>query len=146
MEQVAPAGPVYQAGTLSGNPLAMSAGLATLQALKKPGTYEELEQKSARLAGGLQEVAARHGVDTCFCRVGSMSCTYFTKEEVFDFPTALTSDVNRFRVYYKTMLENGVYLAPSQFEAGFVSLAHSEEDIARTLAAADAAFAAAAGV
>ncbi len=146
MEHVAPAGPVYQAGTLSGNPLAMSAGLATLKALKKPGTYARLEQISARLAGGLQELAARHGVDTCFRRVGSMSCVYFTGEEVNDFPAALTSDLNRFRAWFSAMLKNGVYLAPSQFEAGFVSLAHSEEDIDRTLAAADAAFAAAAKV
>jgi glutamate-1-semialdehyde 2,1-aminomutase len=144
MEQVAPSGPVYQAGTLSGNPLAMSAGLVMLKTLKTPGTYEELEAKSAKLAAGLETLATKYGLDTCFKRVGSMSCVYFTGEDVFDFPTALTSDIPRFRAYFKTLLENGVYIAPSQFEAGFVSLAHSDDDIARTLDAADKAFEAAA--
>jgi glutamate-1-semialdehyde 2,1-aminomutase len=146
MEQVAPSGPVYQAGTLSGNPLAMSAGLEMLKALKEPGTYEELEAKSAKLADGLKALADKHGTETCFRRAGSMSCIYFTKEEVFDFPTALTSDIPRFRAYFKALLENGVYIAPSQFEAGFVSLSHSDEDILHTLDAADRAFAAASRV
>jgi glutamate-1-semialdehyde 2,1-aminomutase len=143
MEQLAPSGPVYQAGTLSGNPLAMSAGLQMLKTLKTPGTYEELELKSAKLSAGLEMLAAKYGLDACFKRVGSMSCVYFTGEDVYDFPTALTSDIPRFRAYFKTLLENGVYIAPSQFEAGFVSLAHSDDDISRTLDAADKAFAAA---
>lgn len=92
----------------------------------------------------MEELAVKHEVPTCFCRVGSMYCICFTGEEGYDFATALTSDLNRFRNYYKTMLENGVYLAPSQFEAGFISLAHKREDIACTLLAADKAFAAAA--
>jgi glutamate-1-semialdehyde 2,1-aminomutase len=146
MEQVAPAGPVYQAGTLSGNPLAMTAGIATLKALKEPGVYDQLEARSAALAAGLAGLAQKYGVETCFRRVGSMSCVYFTAEEVYDFPTALTSNIPRFVAYFRTLLENGVYTAPSQFEAGFVSLAHTEEDIARTLQAADRAFAAAAAV
>lgn len=144
MEHVAPAGPVYQAGTLSGNPLAMTAGLETLRILREPGTYERLESVSAELEAGLVALAARHGVETCFNRVGSMFCTYFTAEKVKDFDTALTSDLARFRIFFKTMLENGVYLAPSQFESGFVSLAHTREDLDRTLQAADLAFKAAA--
>lgn len=146
MELVAPAGPVYQAGTLSGNPLAMSAGMEMLKILREPGVYEALEQKAAVLAAGLAGLAAKHGVEICQKRVGSMSCLYFTGHDVYDFPTALTSNVHRFTAYFQTMLENGVYLAPSQFEAGFVSLAHSEEDLERTLAAADRAFAAAAAI
>lgn len=146
MENVAPAGSIYQAGTLSGNPLAMAAGREMLLALKEPGTYETLEQKSAYLADGLKVLAEKHNVETNFQRVGSMSCVYFTATEVYDFPTALTSNIPRFRAFFKTLLENGVYIAPSQFEAGFMSLAHSEEDLDKTLAAADKAFAAAAGI
>jgi glutamate-1-semialdehyde 2,1-aminomutase len=146
MELVAPAGPVYQAGTLSGNPLAMSAGIEMLTILREPGVYEALEQKAAALAAGLAALAAKHGVEICQKRVGSMSCLYFTGHDVYDFPTALTSNVRRFTAYFQTMLENGVYLAPSQFEAGFVSLAHSEEDLERTFAAADRAFAVAAAI
>jgi glutamate-1-semialdehyde 2,1-aminomutase len=146
MELVAPAGPVYQAGTLSGNPLAMSAGIEMLTMLREPGVYEALEEKAATLADGLAALAARHGVELCRKRVGSMSCLYFTGGDVYNFPTALTSDIRRFTAYFRTMLENGVYLAPSQFEAGFVSLAHGAEDIARTLQVADRAFAAAAAV
>jgi glutamate-1-semialdehyde 2,1-aminomutase len=146
MEQVAPAGPIYQAGTLSGNPLAMTAGLEMLKLLKEPGVYDKLEAKSAKLAAGLQSLAEKYGVDACFKRVGSMSCTYFTTRDVTDFPSALTSNLPRFRTFFKTLLENGVYMAPSQFEAAFVSLAHSDEDLDRTLAAADKAFSAAARI
>ena len=146
MEQVAPSGPIYQAGTLSGNPLAMAAGREMLLALTEPGVYDQLEAKSAKLADGLKALAAKHGVETNFQRVGSMSCVYFTSQEVYDFPTALTANIPRFRAYFKTLLENGVYIAPSQFEAGFMSLAHTDEDIDKTLFAADKAFAAAAQI
>jgi glutamate-1-semialdehyde 2,1-aminomutase len=143
MEQVAPAGPIYQAGTLSGNPLAMAAGREMLLALKERGMYEKLERLSAELASGLKKLAQKHSVETTFKRVGSMSCVYFTDQDVYDFPTAATSNIPRFKAYFKTLLENGVYIAPSQYEAGFVSLAHSIGDIDKTLSAADKAFAAA---
>ncbi|MBT9136674.1 MAG: Glutamate-1-semialdehyde 2,1-aminomutase [Firmicutes bacterium] len=143
MELLAPNGPVYQAGTLSGNPLAMAAGREMLLALKEPNVYQRLEKMSAELAAGLAEMAQKNGVPTCFKRVGSMFCFYFTEEEVFDFPSAATSHLPRFRAYFKTMLENGVYIAPSQFEAGFVSLAHTLADLDKTIDAADKAFAAA---
>ena len=143
MERVAPAGPIYQAGTLSGNPLAMAAGIEMLHALGEPGVYLQLETQAAKLASGLKALAEKHSVPANFQRVGSMSCVYFTATEVVDFPTALTSNGARFRAYFKTLLENGVYIAPSQFEAGFLSLAHSDQDIEKTLSAADMAFAAA---
>ena len=146
MEHVAPAGPIYQAGTLSGNPLAMAAGREMLMALKERGKYEKLERMSAELAQDLQSLAKEHSVETTFKRVGSMSCVYFTNEDVYDFPTAAKSNMDRFRIYFKTLLENGVYIAPSQFEAGFVSLAHTINDLDKTLSAADKAFAAAAGI
>ncbi len=137
METVAPAGGTYQAGTLSGNPLAMAAGLATLIELEKPGVYGELEEKSAALAEGLKEAAAASG-RVSLNRVGSMMTLFFTAGPVTDFDSARTSDVNRFTAYYKYMLGQGVYLPPSQFEAVFVSLAHTDEDLKRTAAAAAA--------
>lgn len=140
MEMIAPAGPVYQAGTLSGNPLAMTAGITTLKLLQQPGVYEELEEKSAKLAAGLKKAAEEVGVKACFNRVGSMLCTFFTDVEVVDYKTAATSDTNKFATFFRTMLEQGVYLAPSQFEAAFVSLAHSDEDIERTIQASYRAF------
>jgi len=146
MEYVSPAGPVYQAGTLSGNPLAMSAGKEMLLALKEPGVYEALEDKAEKLATGLEKLAAKHGVPVCLQRVGSMFCLYFNTEKVSNYTVAQKSNLTRFRTYFKTMLENGIYLAPSQFEAGFISLAHTAEDLERTLAAADLALAAAAQV
>ncbi len=136
MEKVAPAGPVYQAGTLSGNPLAMTAGIKTLENLKKPGVYEELETKSAKLAQGLAEAAHRAGVRVAFNRVGSMVCTFFTTQDVTDYNSACTSDTGKFGIFFRSMLEQGIYLAPSQFEAAFVSLAHTDEDILRTVEAA----------
>ncbi len=139
MEKVAPSGPIYQAGTLSGNPLAMTAGLVTLQALSEDGVYEELERKGARLAAGLKDAAIAAGVPMTFNRVGSMSCGYFTDQEVFDFTTAKTSDTERFSKYFSVMLDSGINLAPSQFEAGFISLAHSDEDLDRTVEAATVA-------
>jgi glutamate-1-semialdehyde 2,1-aminomutase len=141
MEMVAPLGPVYQAGTLSGNPLSMTAGIETLKVLAQPGTYQRLEEMSARLAAGLRAAAeaARAPVfQTC---VGSMFCTFFSAERVIDHASAKRSDSNKYARFFRAMLENGVYLAPSQFEAGFLSLAHSEQDIERTIEAAEAAFA-----
>lgn len=140
MEKVAPAGPIYQAGTLSGNPLAMTAGITTLNLLNKPGVYEELEAKSAKLAEGMAEAAERAGVNVSFNRVGSMVCTFFTSEKVKDYTSACTSDTGKFAKFFKSMLDQGIYLAPSQFEAAFVSLAHTDEDIEKTVESAYNAF------
>ncbi|MDY0377209.1 MAG: glutamate-1-semialdehyde 2,1-aminomutase [Desulfobacterales bacterium] len=136
MERIAPQGPVYQAGTLSGNPAAMAAGIATLSELKKPGFYEKLEEKSARLARGLEKAALNAGIPVNFQRVGSMLGLFFTGKEVVDFDTAKTSDLKRFSAYYQKMLGRGVYLAPSQFEASFVSAAHGIDAIDVTIEAA----------
>ncbi|MHB0866867.1 MAG: glutamate-1-semialdehyde 2,1-aminomutase [Thermoleophilia bacterium] len=136
METVAPAGSTYQAGTLSGNPLAMAAGIATLTELARPGTYETLEEKSSRLAGNLADAAAAGERPWCANRVGSMMTLFFTAGPVTDFASARLSDTDVYARYFQHMLENGVYLAPSQFEAGFVSLAHSDDDLAATAAAA----------
>jgi len=141
MEMVAPLGPVYQAGTLAGNPLAMTAGIETLKVLAEPGAYERLEERSTRLADGLRAAAEAAGVPVFQTRVGSMFCTFFSAEKVVDYASAKTSDANRYALFFRAMLASGVYLAPSQFEAGFLSLAHSEQDIERTIAAAEAAFA-----
>jgi len=140
MSQVAPAGPIYQAGTLSGNPLAMAAGIETLAILKEPGSYDKLEAKSAKLADGLKKAADSAGVKTTSNRVGAMFSLFFTESEVFDYDSAKTCDTDRFAKYFQSMLNNGVYLAPSQFEAGFMSLAHSDEDIDKTIAAAATSF------
>jgi glutamate-1-semialdehyde 2,1-aminomutase len=140
MEHVAPAGPVYQAGTLSGNPLA---GIATLEVLKQPGVYDQLEQKSAALEEGLAEAAREAGAEVSLNRVGSMLCTFFTGAKVSDYASACSSNTARFAAFFKSMLEQGVYLAPSQFEAAFVSLAHGAEEIERTVEAAGNAFRAA---
>jgi glutamate-1-semialdehyde 2,1-aminomutase len=141
MEMIAPLGPVYQAGTLSGNPLCMTAGIETLKVLAGPGAYERLEESSARLAAGLGAAAEAGGVPVFQTRVGSMFCTFFSAERVVDYASAKKSDASRYAIFFRAMLENGVYLAPSQFEAGFLSLAHSDEDIERTIQAAEAAFA-----
>ncbi len=140
MDNVAPAGSIYQAGTLSGNPLAMTAGLVTLQLLAEPGVYYELEEKSARLAAGLTVAAESAGLNLTFNRVGSMSTVFFTDQEVYDFATAKASDTDKFAKFFGSMLNLGVNLAPSQFEAGFVSLAHTDEDIDKTVDAAMLAF------
>ncbi len=139
MEQVAPVGSVYQAGTLSGNPLAMTAGFETLSQLTKE-SYQELERLGDKLLNGLQDVADKYAVPFVTHRVGAMFGIFFTNEKVIDFTTAKTSDTNAFALFFKTMLENGIYLAPSQFESGFLSTAHSDADIEKTLAAADVAF------
>ena len=141
MGLLSPLGPVYQAGTLSGNPLAMAAGLATIQALHTPGTYEQLEALSARLAEGLREVTSRLGVPTFHTRVGSMLCMFFQEGPVVDWNTAARSDTQKYARYFHAMLERGVYLAPSQYEAMFVSLAHTEAQIDQTIEAAAASLA-----
>jgi glutamate-1-semialdehyde 2,1-aminomutase len=142
MDLVAPAGPVYQAGTLSGNPLAVAAGLKTLELLRRPGFYERLEALAARLAAGVQGEAARAGVALTVNRVGSMFTPFFTPDPVTDYASAKKADTAAFGRFFRTLLERGVYLPPSQFEAAFVSSAHSEEDINATVEAAGVAFAA----
>ena len=136
MSMISPEGPVYQAGTLSGNPLAMTAGIETIKELSKPGTYSRIENKSAMLEEGLVDAAKRAGVKTRFYRAGSMFCTYFTDTDVSDYKTAKTSDTEKFSKFFSWMLERGINLAPSQFEAGFMSLAHTEKDIENTVKAA----------
>ena len=133
MEMVAPAGPVYQAGTLSGNPLAMTAGIETLKILSKSGIYKKLDKISEKLCKGMEDGARESGIPVYSTRVGSMFSMFFTDKEVIDYTTAKTSDINRFSKYFSLMLKGGIYLAPSQFEAGFVSLAHSDSDIDRTI-------------
>lgn len=140
MSLLSPSGGVYQAGTLSGNPLAMSAGIATLNLLKKPGFYQQLEEKSAYLAAGIAKAAGDAGYPVFSTRVGSMICTFFTRNEVTDWDSAATSDTKAFASFFCGMLEEGIYLAPSQFETGFVSIAHSTEDLDRTIAAAGRCF------
>jgi len=140
MEMVAPAGPIYQAGTLSGNPLAMTAGIVNLEVLGQPGVYEELERKSAQLSAGMQKAAEEAGVKCWFNRVGAMFSGFFTDVPVVDYATATTSDTQKFGVWFRKMLELGVYFAPSQYEAGFMSIVHSDEDIEKTIEAARIAY------
>jgi len=141
MDHIAPVGPVYQAGTLSGNPLAVTAGITTLKLLKREGTYDALEQRSGILNEGLLEAAQEAGIAATGNRVGSMFTLFFTHQTVVDWPTAKTSSTEAFAAFFRGMLENGVYLAPSQFEAGFLSTAHTDTDVEATLAAARKAFA-----
>jgi glutamate-1-semialdehyde 2,1-aminomutase len=136
MSIVAPEGPVYQAGTLSGNPLAVTAGIETLRILSGKGVYDRLEQKASALESALRDASKAAGAVTRFYRVGTMFCTYFTDRDVIDFETAKKSDTGRFSRFFAGMLNRGVYLAPSQFEAGFISLAHSSADIEKTARAA----------
>ena len=133
MEQVAPVGTMYQAGTLSGNPLAMAAGIATLTELRKPGQYEELERKSQLLGEGMERVLHETGLGLQFVRIGAMFCLYFTPEPVIDYACAKTSDTARFAQYFWYMLEHGIYLPPSQFEACFISLALDDTMIEETV-------------
>jgi len=135
MEMIAPLGGVYQAGTLSGNPVAMSAGLETLNLLAQPGLYEELAKKTTLLVSGLQESAKISGIKSFFTQVASLFCIFFTESKVIDYQTAKKSDTNSYAIYFKEMLKQGIYLAPSQFETGFVSLAHDYEDIEKTVKA-----------
>ncbi|MEW5806191.1 MAG: glutamate-1-semialdehyde 2,1-aminomutase [Acidobacteriota bacterium] len=140
MSKIAPEGPVYQAGTLSGNPLAMTAGIETLKALQKPGTYDYLESISAKIADGLKSAAEKHGVPVTLNRIGSMMTLFFTGEDVFDYESATLSDTMKYSKFFHKMLERGINLPPSQFEAFFVSTVHTEEDMVRTIAAADDCF------
>ena len=141
MQHVAPVGPVYQAGTLSGNPLAMAAGIATLKELAKPGVYETIEAKAKKLAEGVQAAAEKAGVTVSINHSASLLTVFFTGEKVDSYAAAMTSDTAKFKVFFQSMLNQGVYLPPSQFECWFVSLAHTDEDIEKTLAAAEKAFA-----
>jgi len=136
LEQLAPLGPVYQAGTLSGNPLAVSAGLATLEQLRRPGTYEQLEASGARLEAGLRAALRATKTVGCVNRVGSMWTIFFGVEAVHDAASARCCNTETFARWFQGMLEQGIYLPPSQFEAAFVSLAHTDEQIDRTIAAA----------
>lgn len=141
MEYIAPTGPVYQAGTLSGNPIAMAAGLACLTELSKQGNEEILATKTQKLAEGLKALADKHKVPFCVQYVGGMFGLFFTEQSaVKNFQEVMKCDAAKFNRFFHLMLEQGIYLAPSAFEAGFMSLAHSDEDIDRTLAAADIAF------
>jgi glutamate-1-semialdehyde 2,1-aminomutase len=136
MERIAPSGPVYQAGTLSGNPLAMSAGLAQLDALERSDAWAQLETTSEQLARGLTGIVAELGFPLTLNRVGSMLTLFFTEGPVTDFESATRSDTKRHARFFRAMIENGVHLPPSQFEAWFVSLAHQPQDIDHTLDAA----------
>jgi glutamate-1-semialdehyde 2,1-aminomutase len=140
MEKLSPVGGVYQAGTLSGNPLAMSAGIATLNLLKQEGFYDIIEEKSAYLERGLLEAAKEAPFKTCWQRIGGMFCTFFTEGPVYSFADALKSDTAAFGKFFRAMLEEGINLAPSQFEAGFMSAAHSIEDLDKTIEAARRSF------
>ncbi|MDQ7837346.1 MAG: glutamate-1-semialdehyde 2,1-aminomutase [Thermodesulfobacteriota bacterium] len=140
MLRIAPEGDVYQAGTLSGNPLAVTAGIATLKILSQKGVYEDLEGKGAYLEKTIDGLIQRYSIPARVNRAGSLMTIFFTKDDVVDFKSALTSDTNCFAGFYRGMLEKGVYLPPSQFEAIFISLAHTKEDIDRILDAAEKYF------
>jgi glutamate-1-semialdehyde 2,1-aminomutase len=136
MEQVAPSGPIYQAGTLSGNPLAMTAGLATLKATGEPGFYERLEELGERWRRGMHEVASEGDVPFTINQLGSMVSIFFTEGPVTDFASAARADTEAFKDFFWHMLRRGIYLAPSQYEAGFISAVHSEGDLEKTFEAA----------
>lgn len=140
MKMIAPSGPVYQAGTLSGNPLAVTAGIETLKRLGKPGVYEQLEERSAALAEGVGKAAKQAGVPLTQTRVGSMMSAFFAVGPVVDWGSAKKSDTKIYAKFFHQMLDAGIYFAPSQFEAAFMSLAHTPRDIDRTIKAAEAAF------
>lgn len=140
MEMLSPVGGVYQAGTLSGNPLAMRAGIATLELLQGEGFYDRIEEKGSYLEKGLLEAAKESPIPTTFCRVGGMFCTYFHPGPVYSFADAQKSDTQAFGKFFRAMLDEGVNLAPSQFEAGFMSIAHSTDDLDKTVEAASRAF------
>jgi glutamate-1-semialdehyde 2,1-aminomutase len=138
MDQLAPLGPVYQAGTLSGNPVAMAAGLEAIEILRRPGTYERLDQLGARLGDGLSAAARDAGVPACVNRCGSALTLFFSPGPVTDYASAKTVDTQRYGAFFRGMRERGVFLPPSQFEAMFVSLAHSDADVDEVIAAAKA--------
>lgn len=137
MQQVAPAGPMYQAGTLSGNPLAMTAGIETMKKLKEKGVYDELERKSKKLVEGIMEAGKKHGHAITGDWAGGMFGWYFAPTKVQNFAEAAKSDGEKFGKWHRAMLERGIYLAPSMYEAGFMSLSHTDEDIERTIQIAD---------
>ncbi len=138
MKHIAPTGDIYQAGTLSGNPIAMAAGLTTLKILKENSSiYSELEQKGAYLEKGLKEAAAKAGIPVTIQRIGSMGCGFFTDKPVRNFNDALNCNTKAYAAFWNKMLESGIYLAPSQFEAFFISAAHSFEDLDKTIEAAE---------
>ncbi|MGB4869309.1 MAG: aminotransferase class III-fold pyridoxal phosphate-dependent enzyme, partial [Candidatus Promineifilaceae bacterium] len=141
MALVAPAGPMYQAGTLSGNPLAMTAGIETLKAIQEPGVWAKLENTGAQLIDGLTGAAKKAGIPISTDRVGTMFGLFFQPGPVVNWETAVQSDTKRFGRYFQAMLDKGVYLAPSQFEAGFISTAHGPTEIEATIAAAEQVFA-----
>lgn len=142
MDCIAPTGPVYQAGTLSGNPIATAAGKATLKLLKDdPGVYQRIESQAVKLQQGLTELSEKHGVETCSNRVGSMMTMFFQAGPVTDYVSAKASDTSLYGEFFRGMLAEGVYLAPSQFEAAFLGSAHGDAEIEKTLEAADKAFA-----
>ena len=140
MDRVAPNGPVYQAGTLSGNPLAMAAGLAMLKVVRRPGFYEKLEEKSDWFAAEMAGILARVGVPTVLNRVGSMMTCFFTPDPVRDYESALRADTDRYGRYFRAMLDGGVWLAPSQFEAAFISAAHGRDHLEKALAVTESSF------
>ncbi|GBE04732.1 MAG TPA: glutamate-1-semialdehyde-2,1-aminomutase [Nitrospirae bacterium] len=140
MKKIAPDGPIYQAGTLSGNPLAMTAGIETLKILSNRATYKKLLNKAEALEEAMTDAAKRAGVKTKFYRAGTMFCTYFTDKEVRNFTDAANTDTVKFAKFFRKMLDRGINLAPSAFEAGFMSLAHSAADINKTARAAFEAF------
>ncbi len=136
MNHVAPLGPVYQAGTLAGNPLAMSAGIATLTELKKPGLYDRVNALAAKMVAGLRAALAEAKIPAQVNSYDSLATVFFTDNPVRNYQDAKTSNTNRYARYFREMLDRGIFLAPSQFEAAFVSAAHSEADIERALEAA----------
>jgi len=140
MEMVAPLGPVYQAGTLAGNPIAMTAGIETLKILGKTGVYDELDRKSSLLEKGIIQAATKASIDIQLSRIGSIFTVFFTKEQVTDYETAAKADTKLYAKFFHQMLSHGVYLPPSQFEAAFVSVAHTDKDIQITIDAATKAF------
>jgi glutamate-1-semialdehyde 2,1-aminomutase len=139
MQLVAPLGPMYQAGTLSGNPLAMAAGIATLEELRKPGRYEELERKGQLLSSGIDQVLQTFGGGVQFVRIGAIFCLFFTVERVINYNSAKTSDTQRYAHFFWSMLKQGVYLPPSQFESCFISVAMGDKMIDETVEAVELA-------
>ena len=140
MKNIAPSGNVYQAGTLSGNPLAMTAGIATLKELKKKNAYEELDKKSKKLAIAIDKASTKYNIPVCLSGLGSMMCLFFTDQPVLNYDLAKISNLDIFNEYFWNMLEQGVFLPPSQFEAFFISLAHNEEDLNFTIRAIENSF------
>ena len=140
MNHIAPDGPVYQAGTLSGNPLAMAAGTATLKTLGEPGFYETLDKKAENFANELQGIAKKYAPDTVLNRVGSVMTTFFQPGPVTDFKSAMNSDTDKYGAFYRAMLDQGVWIAPAQFEGAFISDAHTAEDLEKALEKTESSF------